>query len=60
MKSFLKTLSFLGLVLTMIPPVLIYLGKIDLQQTHVLMLIGMVCWFISAPFWINKQEGQES
>jgi len=56
MKAFLKILSFIGLLLTMIPPVLIFLGKIDLETTKLLMTLGMVAWFSSAPFWINKKE----
>lgn len=55
MKVFLKVISLLGLLLTMIPPLLIFLGKIDLETTKLLMTIGMLAWFGSAPFWINKK-----
>lgn len=55
MKAFLKILSFIGLLLTMIPPVLIFMGKIDLDTTKLVMTIGMVAWFSTAPFWINKE-----
>jgi hypothetical protein len=39
----------------MIPPILVFLGEIDLDTTKLLMTIGMVAWFSSAPFWINKE-----
>jgi hypothetical protein len=56
MKAFLKILSLIGLLLTMIPPILIFMGKIDLDTAKLLMTIGMVAWFSSAPFWINKKQ----
>lgn len=45
----------MGLLLTMIPPILIFMGKIDLDTTKLMMAIGMVAWFSTAPFWINKK-----
>ena len=57
MKVFLKIVSLIGLLLTMIPPVLIFMGKIELDSTKILMAFGMVAWFVSAPFWINKKIG---
>jgi hypothetical protein len=55
MKLLLKIGSLIGLLLTMSPPILIFLGKIDLDTTKLLMTIGMVAWFSTAPFWINKK-----
>jgi len=55
MKLFLKIGSLIGLLLTMTPPILIFLGKIDLDTTKLLMTLGMVAWFSTAPFWINKK-----
>jgi hypothetical protein len=59
MKLFLKTGSLIGLLLTMSPPILIFLGKIDLDTTKLLMTVGMVAWFSTAPFWINKKVDVE-
>jgi len=56
MKSILKIISLIGLLLTMIPPVLIFMGNIDLEETKSLMTFGMLAWFGSAPFWINKKS----
>lgn len=55
MKAILKIISLIGLLLTMIPPVLIFMGSIDLEGTKSLMTLGMVAWFGSAPFWINRR-----
>lgn len=52
----LKILSFIGLGMTIIPSILVYLGTIS-HDTHInLMGIGMVAWFVTAPFWINKDS----
>ncbi len=56
MKIFLKIISLIGLLLTMIPPVLIFMGEIELEETKWLMALGMFAWFGSAPFWINKKS----
>lgn len=56
MKLLLKLGSLIGLLLTMIPPILVFLGEIDLDTTKLLMTIGMIVWFSTAPFWINKKQ----
>jgi hypothetical protein len=56
MKSLLKIASLLGLVLSIGPPILFFLGKTDLGQMKLGMGIGMVVWMVTAPFWINKKE----
>ena len=59
MNAFLKIISLIGLVLTMVPPILIFLGEIDLNDTKMYMAIGMVAWFASAPFWVNKNQDKK-
>lgn len=52
----LKVLSFTGLGMTIIPSALVYLRTIS-HDTHInLMGVGMVMWFVTAPFWINKDS----
>lgn len=54
--SLLKILSFIGLGLTIVPSFMVYLGSIS-HDTHInLMAIGMITWFVTAPFWINKNN----
>jgi len=56
MKSLLIIASLLGLVLSIGPPILFFLGKTDLGQMKLGMGIGMVFWMVTAPFWINKKQ----
>jgi hypothetical protein len=56
MKSLLKIASAIGLGLSIIPPVLFFLGNMDLDSMKRWMGIGMVVWMVTAPFWINKKQ----
>ena len=56
MKSFIKLISYIGLALTIIPAFLVFNGKITLEFSKWLMLIGTIIWFLSAPTWMNKNE----
>ncbi|MFN3999283.1 hypothetical protein [Algoriphagus sp.] len=58
MKTLLKFGSLLGLMLTIYPPVMFYMGDVDLDRMKWSMGIGMVLWFVTAPFWINKSSAQ--
>ena len=59
MKNVLKLLSFVGLALTIIPPVLLFMGNLEMDSMKWIMGIGMAFWMSTAPFWINKAEGSD-
>ena len=56
MKSMLKIGSLIGLMMTILPPVLFFLGKMEMASMKFWMGIGMVLWLVTAPFWINKKK----
>ena len=56
MKLLVKFISYVGLGLTLIPSLLVFTGNISLDSGKMLMLIGTVVWFLSAPIWMNKVE----
>lgn len=56
MKTLLKVVSFLGLGLTVIPAFLVFGGQAT-WDTHALLLgIGTLIWFASAPFWMRPES----
>lgn len=55
-----KIFSLIGFCLTIAPSFLVYLGMMDLSTNKLLMLIGTIAWFCSAPFWMNKKEKLET
>ena len=56
MDAFLKIISFLGLGLTVVPAFLVFAGSIDWRTHAVLMMIGALLWFLSAPFWMHGER----
>jgi hypothetical protein len=53
MKQILQLISLAGILLTIVPPVLFFLGKISQPGQNMWMLIGAVIWFASAIFWLG-------
>ncbi len=56
MTSLLKTISFLGLVLNIAPAIMVFNDLLSFKHYTILMLIGTILWFATAPFWINKNR----
>lgn len=54
MKTICKTISYVGLLATVVPSILVLGGSIELDAHKTLMWIGMVVWFVTAPFWMKK------
>jgi hypothetical protein len=55
-KMLLKIISFIGLLLTLIPSFLVFLKGIELATNKYLMLVGTLLWFGSSPFWMNRSK----
>lgn len=55
MRTLLKIISYIGLILTVIPSILYFMEKISQEASNDLMTLGMILWFVSAPFWINSK-----
>jgi hypothetical protein len=51
----LKVVSYLGLGLTLIPAFLVFAGILSWNIHALLMMVGTVLWFITAPFWIKEK-----
>ena len=60
MKRILQLLSLAGLLMTIIPPFLHFLGKISIPRQNVWMLAGAIIWFLSASFWLGGREKREN
>lgn len=55
MNFFLKLISYIGLVLTIAPSLLVFQNIITMEANNNLMFFGTVVWFLSAPYWMNKE-----
>lgn len=59
MKYLLIILSIIGLGLTIIPSFMVFTGALAFELNKILMAIGAVLWFLTAPFWINREGSGE-
>lgn len=59
MKRVLILLSYMGLVLTILPAFLVFYGMIGMKIHFNLMIAGMILWFATAPFWIKSKKTEE-
>ncbi len=55
MKTLLKFVSLVGLLVTIVPSFLVFADIITLDTNKLLMILGTLLWFISVPFWMNKK-----
>lgn len=53
MDILLKSISFLGLGLTVVPAFLVFAGSIEWSTHAMLMMVGALLWFVTAPFWMR-------
>lgn len=54
MKILLTLIALAGLILTVIPSFLVFMGKLSWNAHSQLMLVGMICWFVSAPVLLKN------
>ena len=60
MNAILKLLSALGLALTVVPAFLVFLTGMDWDTHAILMVVGTVLWFATAPFWMREAAPDEA
>ena len=57
MNKLFKPVALIGLALTILPPLLLFVGVIDsLPWTKNLMLAGMIIWYVAATPWLAFQK----
>lgn len=56
MRILLILISIVGLILTIVPSILVFVQQISLEAHKQLMLVGMILWFSTAFFWMKEQK----
>lgn len=56
MRKLLIIISIIGLILTIVPAILVFVQEISHQTSKHLMLVGMIMWFSTAFFWMKEQK----
>lgn len=52
-KTLWHIISFIGLGLTIIPSVLVFIGVLEMSMNKSLMAVGCLLWFAGAPQWMK-------
>lgn len=60
MRKLAQIISYLSLLVTIVPSFLVFFGYISLDMNKNLMLAGTIGWFATAPFWMNKKEEENN
>lgn len=56
MTLLLKLGSLIGLGLTVVPAFLVFSGTLTWDTHVVLMAVGALLWFATAPFWMARED----
>lgn len=56
MKAALKVISYLALIVTVLPSILFLKGFMDLDRVKFVMMAATVLWFAVTPFWMGKES----
>ena len=54
MKRTAQVVSLAALAGTILPPVLFFAGRMDLETMKWAMLVATVAWFAATPLWMKK------
>ncbi len=55
-----KIIGLLGLATTAIGPLLVFTGTLEVATNKLVMLIGMIVWFLGATPWLGTTKLQPS
>ena len=56
MKKTLMAISWISLVMLIVPPIGVYLESVTLETCKLWMFIATIVWFVTAPLWMGKKE----
>jgi hypothetical protein len=56
MRALARFVSLMALVGTIVPPLLFFAGRIDLDATKWWMLAATAAWFAATPLWMDRPE----
>ncbi|MCL4192798.1 MAG: hypothetical protein KJZ87_13780 [Thermoguttaceae bacterium] len=60
MRRVFQVLSWGSLILTVLPPALLFAGLMDLDRMKWVLFIATIVWFAATPFWMGRSEKCES
>ena len=55
MRRAAQMVSVAALAATIVPPVLFFAGRMDIESMKWAMLVAAVAWFAATPIWMNRK-----
>jgi len=56
MRLIVFVIALFGLILTIVPSVFVFYGRMSMDMNTQLLFIGMIFWFVFAPFGMKKKN----
>jgi hypothetical protein len=56
LRRLFQIISWIAFGLTMLPSILFFAGKMDLDRVKLWMLIATVAWFAATPLWMGREK----
>lgn len=56
MRLVLQIISWLALVMTVLPPLIYFSGKMELTTVIWLLNAASIVWFVVTPFWMDRKK----
>jgi hypothetical protein len=56
MRTVAQIISWLALILTLVPSIVYLAGGLTLDAVKTWMLVGTIVWFVTVPFWMDRAE----
>ncbi len=56
MRRIMQIISWLSLAGTIVPSILFYLGKMELEALKTTMLVATVTWFVATAMWMGRSS----
>lgn len=55
-KLMIRILAIIALLMTLVPSILQFTGKIAAERVNLWMAIGMVLWFLTGSLWLGRKQ----
>jgi len=56
LRRLFQIISWIAFGVTILPSILFFAGKMDLDQVKLWMLVATVAWFVATPLWMGREK----
>ncbi len=56
MRLVLQLISWIALIMTVLPSLIYFSGNMELDHVKLLLIVASVVWFVVTPFWMDRKK----